>query len=124
VLDGRLKHRLSPKKTVASIKHTLDLAAVPSPLLDLEVVAVVAISGSSVSFVRLIAHQGAALLSSVNKRIRVRPRLGAEQLGQLGDVRRDPASLVRQDHDGCNYPAPRLYLRTGRVGRGLYGRGA
>jgi hypothetical protein len=41
MLDCRLKHGLSPKKTVASIKHALDLATVLSPLLDLEVVAVV-----------------------------------------------------------------------------------
>jgi hypothetical protein len=36
----------------------------------------------------------ARLATSVNKRIRVRPRLGAEQIGQPGDVRCDPPSLV------------------------------
>jgi hypothetical protein len=41
VFDSSLKHRLSPKKTVASIEHALDLAAVLGPLLDLKVAAVV-----------------------------------------------------------------------------------
>jgi hypothetical protein len=94
VLDCRFKHGLSPKKTVASIKHALDLAAVLSPLLDLEVVAVVGDQRLVGFFVRQIAHHGAASLSPVYKRIRVRPRLGAKQLGQLGDIGRDPASLV------------------------------
>ena len=35
MLDGMLKHRAGPTKTVAGIEQAIDLRSVPRPLLDL-----------------------------------------------------------------------------------------
>jgi hypothetical protein len=69
-------------------------------------------------------HDDVALKDNDNsKDIGALSRLSVQQLRQPGDVGRDPAGLRRAGGNECNYPAPRLYLRAGRFGRGLSGRG-
>ena len=44
-------------------------------------------------------------LSPVNERVRIRPRLGTQQLGQAGNVRRDAPCLIAREQTGSRAPA-------------------